>query len=84
MKTIDIKSLLIGGLLASTILLGMAAVPYNTGRNKTANSGWDDKQDWHVIALDQIPNRNQRGFGDSGYQPFAVSDKRIFYRQRQK
>ena len=34
MKTIDIKSLLIGGLLASTILLGIAAVSKHTGNGR--------------------------------------------------
>ena len=53
MKNIDIKSLIIGGLLASTILLGVAAVPKDTGNSFRIDAPekrkeWDDKQAWYV------------------------------------
>ena len=42
MKTIDVKSMIIGVLLTTTVLFGMGA----TGK---ADAGkWDDKQEWHV------------------------------------
>ena len=80
MKTIDIKSLLIGGLLASTILLGMAAaVPKDTGTpNAASHIGhtWDNKQAWQVVGGDN------NGVHPQGYQPFAVKNNTIFWRKR--
>ena len=53
MKTIDIKSIIIGVLLASTIFLGVAA----TG----VNDKWDDKQEWIEADYDAL-----RAMGDIG------------------
>jgi len=46
LKSIDGKSLLIGGLLASTIFFAMGA----TG----PVDKWDDKQEWHVKIYDPL------------------------------
>ena len=85
MKTIDIKSLLIGGLLASTILLGIAAVPYDASKHNSGRGEWDDKQEWSVKML-----RYSDTYLDSkrelrlGYEPFAVTDRLVHYRKRIK
>ena len=92
MKNIDIKSLLIGGLLASTILLGVAAVPKDTGNSfridvPEKHQEWDDKQVWYVKRLGwdepkghatRLTNRLQ----PQGFEPFAATDKHIFFRKR--
>jgi len=50
MKNIDVKSLLIGTLLASTIFLGVAAT--------SPTDKWDKEQRWEVgkVAWQEIPN----------------------------
>ena len=52
MKSIDVKSLIIGALLTSTIFLGVAAAPSGTGTVKDA-SVWDDKQEWEIKRTQQ-------------------------------
>ena len=69
MKSIDIKSLIIGALLTSTIFLGVAAVPSGTGTIK-ARVLWDDKQEWKYreFSLSQIQLKEHIGYeltGDS-------------------
>ena len=81
MKTIDIKSLIIGVLLTTAVVLGMGA----TGK---ADAGkWDDKQVWYVkrVGWDapkghatRLTNRLQ----PVGFEPFAVTDKNVFFRKR--
>ena len=92
MKTIDIKSLLIGGLLASTILLGIAAVPKDTGNSfridaPEKHQEWDDKQAWYVKRVEwdepkghatRLTNRLQ----PVGLEPFAATDKHVYFRKR--
>ena len=88
MKNIDIKSLIIGALLTSTIFLGVAAVPSGTG---TIHDGviwdtWDENQVWEVYSYDDddLPKL------DKGEEPFAVthradgSTKHIWGRKRVK
>ena len=50
MKNIDIKSIIIGALLTSTIFLGVAAT--------SPTDKWDEKQRWEVgkVAWQKIPN----------------------------
>ena len=93
-KNIDIKSLLIGGLLASTILLGVAAVPKDTSNSfridaPEKHQEWDNKQVWYVKRLGwdggpgeatRLTNRLQ----PQGFEPFAATDKHIFFRRRVK
>ena len=79
MKTIDTKSLLIGGLLASTILLGIAAVPSDT--STPGHSKWDDKQRWWVK---REIFRGGVWAVEDGYQPFAATDSFVHYRKRIK
>jgi len=55
MKTIDLKSLIIGILLASTLFLGIAAT--NQGDK------WDNKQQWEF--------GTSRGKIPAGWEPFA-------------
>jgi len=81
MKTIDIKSLLIGALLTSSIFLGVAAT------SKDDAGKWDDKQEW---AIKTIPLGKGPQLG-SGYEPIAYipgltkpDDKHILYRKRIK
>ena len=60
MKSIDIKSLIIGALLTSTIFLGVAAT--------SPTDKWDDKQEW-----DYMFKKWSSGKAPVGYQPFAVT-----------
>jgi hypothetical protein len=94
MKSIDVKSLLIGALLASTIFLGVAAVP--SGTAVPLKSGWDsfigpaqwdDKQKWDV----KIWNSETRaGIWDTtGWEPMtgcwhSIDKHVIYYRKRIK
>ena len=70
MKNIDVKSLLIGTLLTSTIFLGVAA----TG----ATDKWDGKQEWDV-KIKPVAEPAPKGA-----QPFAVVRGQIYYRARVK
>ena len=62
MKSIDIKSLLIGTLLTSTIFLGVAA----TG----ATDKWDGKQKWEI--------NTSSGKIAEGWEPFAYDSNDEF------
>ena len=61
MKTIDVKSLIIGALLTSTIFLGVAAT--------SPTDKWDDKQEWSVMQFDFRGGVHKL---PEGYEPFAV------------
>ena len=92
MKNIDVKSMIIGGLLSSTIFLSVAAVPKDTGNSfridaPEKHQEWDDKQAWYVkrVGWDapkghatRLTNRLQ----PVGFEPFAVTDKNVFFRKR--
>ena len=92
MKNIDIKSLIIGVLLASTILLGVAAVPKDTGNSfridaPEKHQEWDDKQAWYVERREWDEpkghaNRLTSRLQPQGLEPFAATDKHIFFRKR--
>jgi hypothetical protein len=63
MKNIDIKSLLIGGLLASTIFFGVAAT--------SPTDKWDDKQLWKFKYTDNT-TKGMLDDGDAnGWEPFG-------------
>ena len=80
MKNIDIKSLLIGTLLASTIFIGVAAADDNDKKNIVK---------WQV-AYAPIVNwwvdGKVKGESGDGWEPFAVSGdgKTVFQRRRIK
>ena len=85
MKNIDIKSIIIGALLTSTIFLGGAAVPKDTGKTALRNQSrtidwWDDNQQWDVKTDDEI------GKPYTGYEPFGYSSssRAVIYRKRIK
>ena len=95
MKNIDIKSLIIGALLTSTIFLGVAAVPKDTGKSfsgpnpprSEVGMQWDDKQAWYVRRLEwkEPPghaNRLTNRLQPIGFEPFAATDKHILFRKR--
>ena len=81
MKNIDIKSVIIGVLFTATVFFGMGAtVKADAGK-------WDDKQVWYVKRLGwdapkghatRLTNRLQ----PQGFEPFAATDKHIFFRKR--
>ena len=87
MKNIDVKSLLIGALLTSTIFLGVAAVPAPKGTGLTpigfppipAPAKWDKNQVWEV---EDILYNEFRGNGQprvrkpvyQGWEPYATYD----------
>ena len=87
MKDIDIKSLIIGALLTSTIFLGVAAVPKDTGTSTRPDAGgaWDDKQEWTIQMQKRVGSRASNQQKPIGYQPFAVNDEGwIYWRKRIK
>jgi hypothetical protein len=72
-KHIDIKSLLIGFFLASTVLLGIGAT--------SPTDKWDNAQKWEVKAMD--PFRITVKMEDpTGWEPIAMQGKNIVYRKR--
>jgi len=88
MKHIDIKSLIIGALLTSTIILGVAAVvPKDTGKSfgVLATEGWDDKQEWTIQMQKRVGSRASNQQKPIGFQPFAVNDEGwVYWRKRIK
>ncbi len=81
MKSIDIKSAIIGVLLTSTIFLGVAAT------SKDDAGKWDDKQSW-VVGSRTYP---QAANVDPmiGREPFAIGKNsqgeiEVYYRKRNK
>ena len=88
MKNIDIKSLIIGGLLTTTIILGSAAVDKtNTASKKEQSGRW-------LIAwqpTDKMFNRDADGkvtypnMLNPEWEPFAVTSdgEQVFYRFQQ-
>ena len=62
MKSIDIKSLLIGALLTSTIFLGVAAT--------SPTDKWDGKQRWEI--------KTSSGKIPEGWEPFAYDSNDNF------
>ena len=85
MKNIDVKSLIIGALLTSTIFLGVAAT--------STTDKWDGKQMWQVIsALNKVDGKGEAAHKIArtiGMEPFSITqDKngvaRVWYRKRIK
>ena len=68
MKNIDIKSIIIGGLLTSTIFLGVAAT------SKADAGKWDDKQEWvYTFKKWHADKGPTTGTGNVGFEPFAIA-----------
>ena len=95
MKTIDVKSMIIGVLLTTTVIFGMGA----TGKDDApaAARGWDDKQKWMTIAikvgrsdshLKTLARHGGKGWEDPkwqlGWEPFAVLGGEVLWRKRIK
>ncbi|MDP7011012.1 MAG: hypothetical protein QF685_06510 [Verrucomicrobiota bacterium] len=91
MKSIDIKSIIIGALLTSTIFLGVAAT------SKDDAGKWDGKQEWLTTTEIVLRNAGQEEFykapGDkeahyhkvTGWEPMYVHEKwGWIYRKRIK
>ena len=83
MKPIDIKSLIIGALLTSTIFLGVAAT--------STTDKWDDKQEWEVLEKTMSDIRvgkriadNPFAFTGVGWEPIGVQGANIIWRKRVK
>ncbi len=83
MKNIDIKSLLIGALLISTIFLGVAA----TG----TTDEWDDGQQWlfaeyedlkRMRAVNRIPGKHWVLL--DGWEPWVSDEETAYFRKRIK
>jgi hypothetical protein len=76
MKNIDVKSLIIGALLTSTVLLGVAAT--------SPTDKWDDKQVWQSTFYTERPTRAQI----TGWEPYTAiagpDGGIIFFRKRIK
>jgi hypothetical protein len=76
MKNIDIKSLIIGALLTSTIFLGVAAT--------STTDKWDDDQVWDVVIARQGSTADVTRALRGGWEPIAVQGANIIYRSRIK
>jgi hypothetical protein len=80
LKSIDGKSLLIGGLLASTVFFAMGAT------SKTDAGKWDDKQVWEVKSYMSIGGgtaaQQKTNLKVSGYEPFALDDRGVTFVRR--
>ena len=63
MKNIDVKSLIIGALLTSTIFLGVAAT--------SPTDKWDIHQVWEIYSFQKSDKKLQ--LIKNGYVPFAVT-----------
>ena len=78
MKSIDIKSLIIGALLTSTIFLGVAAT------SKDDAGKWDNKQDWSTEENSFSPGPGWEPIGTSGVKRLTINDpetgKRLVYK----
>ncbi|MCK4997977.1 MAG: hypothetical protein KAS23_00530 [Anaerohalosphaera sp.] len=81
MKSIDIKSMIIGVLLTLTIILSIGAVPNGTGNVKNMDK-WDDQQQWEVIYKSGFKKDDLKKI--VGYEPFATTEHLILYRKRIK
>ena len=64
MKTIDIKSVIIGVLLTTTVLFGMGAT------SKADTGKWDGKQRWEI--------KTSSGKIPEGWEPFAYDSNDNF------
>ena len=73
-KHIDIKSLLIGIFLTSTVLLAIGATD--------ETDEWDEEQEWKVQAV-KMP-QPIHAIDWPGYQPFAVKGDKVLIRRRIK
>jgi len=77
MKNIDIKSMIIGVLLATTIIFGMGAT--------SPTDKWDDKQEWRMLAFQaDAPGARGTVKHPVGWEPFAVTDRWNWFRKRIK
>jgi len=77
MKSIDIKSLIIGALLTSTIFLGVAAT--------SPTDKWDKKQEWRVWVGVESNLGNGAEEDTVGWQPIgAVGNGKYLWRHRVK
>ena len=83
MKNIDIKSLIIGALLTSTIFLGVAAT--------SPTDKWDKNQKWEItLEKSSYQNHLVDVLSDAwdeaadGAEPFAVQGQNIIFRKRIK
>ncbi|MDP7050444.1 MAG: hypothetical protein QF600_00815 [Verrucomicrobiota bacterium] len=74
MKSIDIKSLIIGVLLTSTILLGMAAT--------RPTDKWDDKQVWQVRYINSA-DISEKGY-EASWEVFSETENGYSFRRRIK
>ena len=80
MKNIDMKSLLIGGLLASTIFFGVAAT--------SPTDKWDNEQQWdfHTIpsALYESDKDDLWWKEGKGWELFSIQGANLVFRKRVK
>jgi len=77
MKNTDIKSLIIGGLLTSTIFLGVAAT--------SPTDKWDDNQKWSVQEAQFNPGAGWEPIGGVRVSGSGVlASAKVLYRKRVK
>ena len=80
MKNIDIKSIIIGALLTSTIFLGVAAT------SKADAGKWDENQVWATSEFNSIDQRLDRTVGWEPIGPIRTIGRQneCLYRKRVK
>jgi len=78
MKNIDVKSLIIGALLTSTIFLGVAAT--------SPTDKWDEKQNWEFTEFNslEVGRGEAKGWECIGPIRFISGLNNCLYRRRTK
>ena len=75
MKSIDIKSLLIGTLLTSTVIFGVAATGKNGSPNTPNPSSWDNNQEWMLkyepLGKDVVNSGSKM---EKGWEPIGTTE----------
>ena len=74
MKSIDVKSMIIGALLTSTVFLAVAAT--------RPTDQWDEKQVWQVRYI-RSEDIKKTGY-EAGWEVFSESESGYSYRRRIK
>ena len=78
MKKIDVKSLLIGILLTTTVIFGIGAT--------SPTDKWDDEQQWTVWTVNSVwLGKTDEWLKQSkGGEPFSIQGKNVLFRKRVK
>ena len=74
MKTIDLKSALIGVFFTTTVILSLGATGFQDKRVKSPS--WDDSQKWEWMILPFVDSEGLKRVGDDGFE-FVDCDQKL-------